>query len=102
MSQAATLPTGWAKILDDIRRHIDDAIAVTDARLAKTLVVDEESPVGSRQQTLIDLGSRLQGITERLRSAEQVIEATDTRCKRRRLADAAASDRVQNAIAKAD
>ena len=76
MSQAATLPVGWAKILDDIRRHLDDAVAAADARLAGAPIVEVASLVG-HQQTLAEICKRLHGLRDHLRSAEQVIEATD-------------------------
>jgi hypothetical protein len=76
MSQAATLPDGWAKILDDIRRHVDDAVAVTDARITRTPAADVASS-SIHQQSFVEICQRLQGVSDHLRSAEQVIEATD-------------------------
>ncbi len=77
MSQAAPLPAGWTKILDEIRRHLDDAVAATDARIATMPIVDAGSPIVPRQESLLDICNRLHGLTDQLRSAEQVIEATD-------------------------
>jgi hypothetical protein len=77
MSQAATLPAGWANILDDIRRHLDDAVAATDARLAKMPIMAAESPANDPQPSLAEICQRLHGLRDHLRSAEQVIEATD-------------------------
>ena len=75
MSQAtATLPEGWSKILDEVRQRLDLALASANARLEQMPRVDAESTTPDRQQECTHLLAHLQGLSERMQAAENVIQ----------------------------
>ena len=96
MSQTGTLPSGWGKILDEVRERLDGAVALADERMAR---VPESPPAPfaeDRRRDLEQLCARLVGLGEQLQKAQALIQDVD-----HVLAAEEASLRHQQAIGRA-
>jgi hypothetical protein len=75
--RATSLPTDWGRMLDDINRRLEEAVATRDARARQAAEAAPAPADEERRRDWAELRNRLGGLEERARRAREQVDDAD-------------------------
>ncbi len=76
-TKAKALPTGWAKVLDDVHTRLDQAVSSATKRMEELPPGNPDSLTHERRQEVARWKERLDRLSTFLEATEQVVQSVD-------------------------